>query len=194
MNKEKLTWLLNILKTKEITLLPETITVGNHLVYKLNLDGDISTGREEGILILTPGSGIKTHEHPVINKVPETYESLMQKEFQYLGIKYLTYTCSLGGFHGIDIEDELRLVNYQKWNITRPQDLIRNPDLVNSLDILNTASIKTIIPNEKYIFTTDDISIIFLNTKKSCEEENTTVLCEDSTSTVKLLLKQKNKE
>lgn len=107
--KEKLQYILNQLKEKNFTTLPESISTG--IVYKISYKGNLnSTGYESGFLIMTEGSSIKEHKH---EENVERYRPLMGKLI-INGIEQKENICLIGQRHSIDEVKELTIIETYK--------------------------------------------------------------------------------
>lgn len=105
------------LKNVPIEKLPINITTGNHEVYKICLQGNIETDiTENGFLFLLPGSRIKKHYHPMEKGITEIYKTKGMNNFHWQDQQYEFYECLLDKFHGVDIEDTPRIIEYIKTN------------------------------------------------------------------------------
>ncbi len=105
----------SLLITKPIILLPKEKTTGNHMVYSVNIEGDISVDEKEySILFICAGAGIAEHIHAKEDAISEVYFALGKRYFSWKGKHYSRYSNLVGSSHGVDIEDANRIILTEK--------------------------------------------------------------------------------
>lgn len=105
----------SLLITKPIILLPKEKTAGNHLVYSVNIEGDISVDEKEySLLFICSGAGIAEHIHSKNDAISEVYLALGKRYFSWRGKYYSRYSNLVGSSHGVDVEYVNRVILTEK--------------------------------------------------------------------------------
>ena len=122
-----------LLFTRPIVKLPEEMTTGNHLVFIVNIEGDISVDdKEYDVLFVCAGAGIAAPAHKVEDAVSEVYLALGRNQFSWQGESYNRYSNLVGCSHGIDIADTNRVIliektsEFKKYYTELGSDITRN--------------------------------------------------------------------
>lgn len=111
--EEKISFIMNALKEGTYTTLPDTLTTGEGLVYKISLSGSLSeNGIERGFLYIPAGSGVKYHPH---NNDLEVYR-LLQGVLSIDNKEMEINICGQNGEHGIDIVPTDTIIETCKMN------------------------------------------------------------------------------